>query len=322
MRSNGLLSVYILEILERYASCKHRLYQRDIQYYLDANYGIELSRNTLSQYISELRDRGYIKGNRGIYKVNRFDDHELRLLIDGVLFGQHIPKKDAEELISKLKSISYKNLSNRMKHICYLEDLNRTTNTHLYDIIDTIDDAIERKKQIEIVYCSYDIDGKLHNREVKIVEPYYVVADKSKYYLICYAGRADVEPRRIDRLAQVNVLDKPRRDINEIPKYVQGFDLAKYMREHIYMFSGDSVYVTLKVKSRNIGDFIDWFGSGYNVVDKEEECVKVRIKAVENAVYYWALQYGGVAEVLEPMSLRERLRDGLREMLERYEKNI
>ena len=69
-----------------------------------------------------------------------------------IQFGQHIPQKDAEQLISKLKQFSYKSLSNRVKHVCYLESMNHTQNNHLYKIIDTIDEAIEKKRKIEIVY--------------------------------------------------------------------------------------------------------------------------------------------------------------------------
>ncbi len=319
MSKNGLVCIYILEILKRYASYKCRLSQNQIRYYLEAEYSLSISRNTLSEYVAALRECGYIEGQRGVFKVNEFDDHELRVLIDGVEFSQYMPQVDAEKLVNKLKKLSYKSLSNRMKHICYVQDLNRTQNPRLYDIIDIIDEAIESDCQIELTYCSYGVDGKLHNREVKVVNPYYIVADKSKYYLICYAGRdGELEPRRLDRIADAYKLSRPRVHIKDIPKYSQGFNLAEYMREHIYMFSGESVYVTLKVKVKNIGDFIDWFGTRYRVVKQVDDYVIVRIKAVENAVYYWALQYGGIAEVLEPMSLRTRLRDGLKEMLERY----
>ena len=33
-----------------------------------------------------------------------------------------------------------------------------------------------------------------------IVNPYYIVVEKSRYYLLCYAGRQDIEPRRIDSI--------------------------------------------------------------------------------------------------------------------------
>lgn len=43
--------------------------------------------------------------------------NKLRLLIDGVLFGQHIPKEIATELISKLKGMSELGLKNRVRKL-------------------------------------------------------------------------------------------------------------------------------------------------------------------------------------------------------------
>lgn len=319
MRKNGLISIYILEILEKYSCSRAKITQTDIIRYLDRDYNINVTRKTLSTYLQELREGGYITGKRGICKVNRLDDNELRLLIDGVLFGQHIPQKEAEQLISKLKQFSYKSLSNRVKHVCYLESMNHTQNNHLYKIIDTIDEAIEKNRRIDIVYCSYDTDGKLHNREAKTVDPYYMVTEKSRYYLICYAGRNnDVENRRLDRIANAKILNEPRTPITDLAKYSNGFNLGKYMQEHIYMFSGESVYARIKIKNKYIGDFIDWFGRDYKVVERAEDYIIVRIKVNENAVYYWALQYGDKAQVLAPEALRQRIIVGLKGILEWY----
>ena len=103
MREKGLIDIYILEILERHASSKKKLSQEEIIRYLDKEYNVSVTRGTLSGYLRELREEGYIAGHRGIYKVNLFEDNELRLLIDGVLFGQHIPKMHADKLIEKLR---------------------------------------------------------------------------------------------------------------------------------------------------------------------------------------------------------------------------
>lgn len=319
VRKNGLVCLYILEILEQYASSRNRLIQEDIKHYLDVNYGIFVSRKTLSGYLAELREGGYIAGSRGVYKRNRLNDNELRLLIDGVLFGQHVPQSDAEQLICKLKEFSRKSLSHRIKHVCYLEGMNHTTNASLYEIIDAIDEAIEQDSQIELTYCGYGVDGKLHDRGTQVVHPYYLVAEKSRYYLICYAGRSQtLEHRRLDRLSGVKITGEQRMPVKKLPQYAQGFNLADYMREHIYMFSGKSAYITFKIKIGNIGDFIDWYGLNYRVLETADEYVTVKIKANENAAYYWALQYGDKAEVLAPQSLRNRLTEGLEEMLRRY----
>lgn len=321
MREKGLIDVYILEILEKHAGGNRKLTQKQILHYLEEEYRLPVTRKTLSGYLSELRNEGYIQGQRGLCKTAIFDDHELRLLIDGVLFGQHIPQEDANRLIEKLRNISYDSMKNRVRHICYLEEINRTHNENLYEMIDLIDEAIGRNRKIEITPCTYGVDGKLYDKEKVVVDPYYLVTEKNHYYLVCYAGRnEDLENRRVDRISHIKILREVRKPITELKKYTKGFDLAVYMREHIYMFSGDSCPVLLKIKKQNISDFIDWYGTKYSVAEQDEEFITIRIRVNENAVYYWALQYGSVAEILKPETLRRRLRDGLQEMLERYDR--
>ena len=90
-----------------------------------------------------------------------------------------------------------------------------------------------------------------------MVDPYYLVTEKNKYYLICYSGRNnDVENRRLDRISKVKILAEPRIPINRLEKYRNGFDLGKYMKEHIYMFSGQSIPVVIKINRERIGDLL------------------------------------------------------------------
>lgn len=319
MGKTKLIDLYILEILSRHADRQNKLSQNQILSYLENEYGVTVTRKTLSGYLNVLRAEKYIAGQRGIYKVNQFEDNELRLLIDGVLFGQHVPQKDAQDLIMKLKSLSGHSLRDRIKHVCYLEGMNHTPNEELYKVIDAIDEAIEKERKVQLTVCACGKDGKLYDRGERIVDPYYMVTAGNRYYLICYAGRDnDLENKRLDRIAHAVVLDQKRRPINSLAKYAQGFDLSIYMKEHIYMFSGDSVHSLLRIRRQNIGDFIDWYGMDFRIKEEDEEYITVRMNINENALYYWALQYGSVAEVLKPERLRERLRKGLAEMLDKY----
>lgn len=320
MGQNELLPIYILEILHKYASSDRKMTQNRLMELLDLNYNISFNRKTISKYIRKLREENYIAGQRGIYPVHLFTDTELRLLIDGVLFGKHVPEENARQLITKLKGLSNLTLQNRIKHVHYLEGIQHTDNDQLYTILDTLDEAIERGKQVELTKCSYDIHGNLKERGTTVVSPYYIVTSKSMYYLICYdEGRQEIENRRLDRIAKVTILPERAVALQEIASYGQcPFQLSQYMREHIYMFSGSCEKITLRVDKQAIGDVIDWFGKEYRIVEETEEFVSIKLEANCNAVYYWALQYGSRVEVLAPLKLRERIRDGLKEMLEKY----
>lgn len=323
MRSKALIDIHILEILQQYASEKKRMTQERLIRLLQDNYDISVTRRTLTVYIQELREGGYIAGKRGIYKVNLFSDVELRLLIDGVLFGKHVPEDNAGILIEKIKGLSKESLKNRIKHVHYLKGIQHTDNDCLYCILDTLDEAIEKRKKVEITQCSYDIRGNLIDWGTAIVSPYYIVTSKSMYYLICYAGRNnDLENRRIDRISRVVILDENCVSIGDLDKYKYcSFNLSDYMREHIYMFSGECERITLRVKKKAIGDVIDWYGKDYRIIKEKEDYIDIKLEANCNAVYYWALQYGSMVEVLAPVALRQRIKQGVKDILEKYEES-
>lgn len=306
----------LLDILKWHSSTTQPLSQKDIMEYLYNEKRISISRTTLSKYLSILRDYDLIEGYRGVYFKSDFSTNEIRVLIDGVLFGHHIPKSDAELLIRKLKKLGGCDMNNKCKHIHYLQGLNHTSNSHLYELLDLIDTAIDYNKKIYIVPCYYDEKGKLSPVPKVLISPYYLVTEKSRYYLICYNhAKQRIENRRLDRIHSVEITDEYIKNIMEIDK---AFKLDEYMNQHIYMFSGNSLEIELRIVKKHIGDFIDWFGLNYRIVAFHNEYIDVHICANENAVFYWALQYCEIVEVLKPNSLRNRIKNSLIKTLNKY----
>lgn len=322
MSEKKLIDIFILEILNQYSSVHKRMTIVEIQKYLEKEYNISVHRNTLSVYIKELRYYGYIEGERGVYLRRKFTNIEMKTLMDGIMFSKAIPEEDIYHIIEKLKSMSDPIVRKKYKNIYFATDIFHTENKNVCKNIDLINEAIEKNKKIEITSCNYNEKRELIEKGSKVVDPYYVVLEKARYYLICYSGRQnDVEPRRIDRIYNVKVLKERRMNINKIEKYSKNpFSIADYMREHIYMYSGETERITLKIKNEHIGDVIDWYGKDFLVVEKDEEQIIIKIRANINAVYFWALQYGSIVEILEPECLRNKIREGLENILEKYKK--
>lgn len=334
MTRNELISIYILKILSEHASKENPMYQKDVNKYLEEEYKIEVTRKTLGKYVSYLREHELVEGRRGIYKLNKFTDEELRILIDSILYSPNIPGDVAKEIIEKLKELSFKSLDNKMLNINYIESFNRNQNKNLYDVLDKVDQAIENNQKVQVTICQYTIDGKLEDMWSTEISPYYIVASNSRYYIICYAGRKDqsgcknLESRRVDRISKVEILkDQERTPLAEVTRSMSGFDIGKYMREHIYMFSGESDYITIKMREQHIGIFIDWYGlfdeygSKFKVKKVEEGYIEITTKSNLNATYYWALQYGELVEVIKPISLRNKIIGGIESILSKYKEN-
>lgn len=325
-KDTALIDVYILEILEKYAAKEKPMYRAALREKLkEYPYEITVSDNTISRHLAWLREEGRIKGQRGVYKPGRFDDHELRLLIDGVLYGKHVPEQDAKVLIDKLKSMSELGLSKRVRNVHYLSSVPRTENKKLYDMIDKIDEAIIHSRKIKVKRCRYNTNKELVPIEGDyILDPYYLVADKSRYYLICRKEKngiydEDLVDLRVDRFWKVEILHtKPAADITEISKYRNGFYLDEYLRQHLYMVSGETVRVTMRLLKDSIGDFIDWYGKDFSIIKDEGKNIVISFLVTDNALVYWALQYGKKATILSPESVRERMKEEVKQLGERY----
>ena len=75
------------------------------------------------------------------------------------------------------------------------------------------------------------------------------------------------------------------------------------------MFSGESAFVDIKTTSGMMSELVDWFGTDFRVIEKNEEFIIARVKCNYTAMRFWSLQYGPYVEILKPDSLREQLQD-------------
>ena len=317
----------ILEILEEYSDANHHLTQQEILRLLRLNYDMECDRRSVKANVLSLKELGYeisMEDGDGYYLVSRdFEDAELRMLIDSVLFSSNLTQTQAKNLIEKMKKQSNRYFSAKVSHVSNLPELHHGDNKQLMYVLDTINDAISEKKKISFVYNNYGTDFKLHARrsEPYIVNPYQMVANKGRYYLICnYDKYDDISHFRLDKITQVKILDEPVKPMKQVHGLEQGLNLPKHMAEHIYMFSGQSVRVKLRTDSDTVSELIDWFGKDFRITEESDGKILVSLLINEQAMFYWALQYGPYVEVLEPESLRSKLRDAVAKMNEKYER--
>lgn len=322
-----MLNMLILEILKEYSDQEHRLTQQEIIRLLKSNYDMVCDRRSVKNNVVCLRELGYeISMEDGYYLLEReFDDVELLMLIDSVLFAKFLTQKQAKTLIEKLKSIGNKYFSAKVNHIINLPELRHGYNKQLMYVLDTINEAISQHKKISFVYNQYGSDFKLHpKREEKyIVNPYQMVANNGFYYLIGnYDKYDDISHYRLDKMTCVEMLTEKVKQQNQVMGMEQGLNLPKHMAEHIYMFSGGSVTINMLVDETIIGELVDWFGNDFYVIKKRQNNqVLVRLKCNEQAFFYWTLQYGPYVEVLEPVSLRRKIAEAVSEMNEKYNRN-
>ena len=102
-----MIIINILEILKKYSYMDHRLTQADIMEKLKKEYYMDVDRKTVKRNLMNLLDldcgieyteisKKDKNGEESFictdwYMTREFDDSELRLLIDSILFSKHIP---------------------------------------------------------------------------------------------------------------------------------------------------------------------------------------------------------------------------------------
>lgn len=321
-----MMIVNILEILKRHSDSEHRLLQKDIIALLKSEYSMDCDRKAVSRNLTDLLEADFpIEYGGGWYYVHDFNDSELRLLIDGILFLKHIPYTQCKALIDKLQGLSSRYFSARVKHIRNLPE-NMPVNKQLFYTIEVLDEAISRGRQVAFHYNVYDMDKKLRlrlddagNVRRYVINPYQIVATNGRYYLICNHDKySNVANYRLDLITDIELLETPVKDMKKVEGLEHGLNLPKHMAEHIYLFHGEGVPVKFKAGKRVVSDIVDWFGKDVTFTDAGADKCVVSVKVNEEAMFCWALQYGPHVEVIEPAGLRERIKLAVAEMAKKY----
>lgn len=342
-----LLIMNILDILKRYTDADHRLSQKEIADILRSEYNMTADRKSIRRNILNLMDCGYpIEYSESVrmtpnsktgepeesyiwsdfYLDREFTDGELRLLIDGLLFSKHVPYSQCKGLVKKLESLSNVYFRSRVRHIARMP-VERADNKQLFLNIELLDVAISKKRKVSFHYLEYGTDKKLRPRarpdgtvRKYVISPYQMAAQEGKYYLICnYDKYDDISNYRIDRIADIKLLDEPVKPFESL-QWAGGksLDLAFYMKEHPYMYSSEKVQVKFRVSRAMVSDIIDLFGSDVRFSDEDGSAVTVTSITNEMAAEQFAKSYGPDVVILEPKKLQERVKADLERSLQAY----
>ena len=257
-----------------------------------------------------------------------FNDGELRLLIDTILYSNHIPSKQGRELIKKLENLSSVYFKEKMRHV-NTAPFKKEINPQLFYTIEILHEAISRGCKVSFSYCDYGTDKKLHRKcradgsvREYIVSPYQMAVKEDKYFVICnYDKYNDVTNYRVDRIKDIKLLKnspiKPFEQLDEAKE--RNLNLEKYMMEHIYMFSGDSVRAKFRIPTEMISDAIDVFGDEIRFMDETDTHVTVLAQVNEQAMLQYAKSFAPDVVVLGPEGLVAKVKSDLRQGLEQYQ---
>lgn len=350
-----LLLLNILDILKKYSDADHKLTQKKIEEILLNEYSMKVNRKSIKRNLMNLEEFGYYIGyddteervikrtdpqsgekfEETSYKYTNFhlkrdfDDCELRLLIDTILYSNYIPSKFGKDLIKKLLNLSSVYFKKQMAHVDTAPD-RKEINPEFFYTIDILNEAISKGCKVSFTYCDYGIDKKLHRKcrsdgsvREYLVSPYQLAVKEDKYFLICnYDKYNDVTNYRIDRIKDIKLLENvPVKPFEQLDEAIEkNLNLERYMAEHIYMFAGDSIHARFRIPKAMVSDVIDVFGTDITFENETETNVTVRAYVNEQAMLQYAKSFAPDVVVLGPEKLVEKVKVEFRTALKKYEK--
>jgi len=183
------------------------------------NRGIKAERKSIYDDINLLREYGLDiitnKGRTTEYSIGsrEFEFPELTLLVDAVQSSKFLTEKKSSALIQKLETLASVHEVKLLKRQVYVAGRVKMQNESIFYNVDSIQQAIIRKRMISFNYYDYDVEKKKVARRdghVYKVTPVGLVYIDEYYYLVTwsekYGGFANY---RVDRMANIEVLSEP-----------------------------------------------------------------------------------------------------------------
>lgn len=242
-----------------------------------------------------------------------FEPSEIHLLCNAIYSAHFIPEKASKDLIDKLLNTQSKYVKKDFNNTIYMQSRHKTLNKEFFLNIDIINDAIHMNRAISFRYMKYQLDKTLVSRKDHnyIIHPYYIISANENYYLICKNDAYnDLSHYRIDKMQNIEILDKPRKPLKN------SFDPYVYAKSKIYMYGGKEELITLKCKYTILDDIIDRFGIDVILQPSDDDHFLAIVSSSKEGMIYFCMQYIRNCEITAPSTLRNEVREILQNSLD------
>lgn len=322
-------SLQILKILEKYSESEKPLTYKEIIYRLEDEFNETCTYKTVSNHIKILQSNGYdiIKTFSGCYLNRDFENSELRILIDDVLFSKNISNSQKKRLIEKLKNLGGKNFNFKINHVYNLSAFQCGENKDFMRSVDLISEAVNKRKKIIFCYNRYIRDKNFFKLQKNLetfykVSPYQMAFANGFYYLVANIdGQENLSHLRIDKMTNIKIISEgivPRRFVKEIAS--GGFNLPKHMAENFFMQNGEIIWTKFWISKKITDDFVDYFGTGKNfkILRETDEKFFIETKVNFLSMKIFCMQFGENVEIISPLKLRDEIKNFAQQILNLY----
>ena len=305
---------YIAKLLEELTDENHYLTTSQIIQLLEQRYDITTHRQTIYQEIEVLKTVGLdidcIASTQNRYRLlsRRFDNAEVKLLIDAVASSKFISKKKSASLAERLSSLTSIFEAEKLKRNISVENRIKSENELTLLIIDAINEAINQEKQIRFQYFHYNEkkkripkwDGYWYH-----ISPHRLVWNGDYYYVLGYNEKYDSPSSyRIDRI--VGPPEIMEADALPMPK---GFNIDRYINSMFRMYSASAERTPVELICENdvMDAMIDRFGQSVKTRRIDDNHFEIDVTVAVNSVFFsWVFGFGGKVKIAGPDNVKEK----------------
>ena len=291
---------------------------------------LEINIRTVYRYIDKLsasgvpiisdtgHNGGYTLLNNFIEAPLFFDVEEQTALLQAAGFAKEAGYFFGEELnraTSKLKMYSNQDQERVLKqHLEVLEVISSIGKSPIEVVLRKLEKNVVNEVSIEIVYhTSQEAQSKS-----RIVDPYGIVYWNNKWYIIAFCNmRNEIRSFRVDRIINIKETEiKFNR-----PK---GFSVGKIFMEKLVPAVEDEkelMHLVVGGKTSALDNLCQHWFLGHHFKERASDKVifLLQEEIIHKYVPYLLLPYGKSVQVIEPLSLKQRIVEVLAELLKYYQ---
>lgn len=324
MQKIKLLKLY--ELLRNETDENHPISRRDLCNRLN-KLGISSNVRTLSKDIEVLQDNGfeimsYLKDKERFYYVpeHELSIPEIKILIDAVQAASFITEKKTAELVEKVAALAGSHSAELLKKNMVCFNTRKHTNEAVLYTVDSIEDAIIRKKKIAFNY--FHLNEKAEREYVLTptgrkkryyVEPVALIFNEDNYYLMGYMARhpGKTASYRIDRIDHIEVVEESVLSEEALEKIST---VAEFTEQAFKMFSGELEEVVLQFDKSLVSPVFDKFGEDIPMTMVDEKTCEATVRVQISPTFFgWLAQFGKKMLVSSPDNVVEKFKTHIRE---------
>ena len=321
--------LYIVRILEEETDENHCLTGPQFIEKLQER-GVDIERKTLYDDIDCLKEFGFDIQNTNHKKgwclaSRRFDRVELRLLSDAVQSSRFLQTRKSKTLVEKIGEMGSKYERKGLTRSMFVSKRIKNQNDSVVQSLDTVQRAIDQKKQITFTYRKYNEELRLvserDGEDVKkySVSPLHLLYKDEFYYLIAIDDNDEgkkIKNYRLDRMKKIENTDLDATETEETKR----FSIQDYQKGMFFMFGGTKVLAKMKVCANVMSSVVDIFGKENIILEESGDgwsiiAVDARLSPT---FYSWLAQFKDTITLLGPDSAKSGYTGFLRDAIRQY----